>query len=574
MTQLQRFGLLVVFVREPRLVSTLRQRVRDWSLRQGVERRPGPMVELVDREVGDFAVRTLQSLYARLDETAPSLLWLEAHRGGGQPDWDDQRDRLLSRLNELRSRLEAELTGPFVLLLPDGGQRAISSQAPDLWHARYLSVTLGAEEEAAAHVAQMKLCSQAGLASPPVAAAPSVSHAQPSRDARDWLQRWQSLIGDRLATVDDAREGRGRELWLPDALAAAREAIQNGEMVEAETLARRLVSLAIARQAVGDEGASGQGAGQSLSVSRDLALALQTLGYALWTEQVWDEATAHYQRAIDVTRASRLAFPREKEPALLLAMLLDDLSMLLQRREDFDGALAASEESLSLRRRLLDQQRDAPHLRHGLVTALEALGLLHQRRGQLAQADACLSEALSLSRVMVAADPLLSGARADLAEILLHLGLVKLLQGEEDQAMACQQESVALRRLLREEDLSPEADMRLMTGLEALAVVAAAQGDARRAVRASDEALSIARHRLRLDGPTRLSLDNLGARLWHRLQSTLPSEPALRDEALRVYAELSERFPDIPAYSKHLAALRDGLPPQPVSSDSPNATSS
>ncbi|UXH80481.1 tetratricopeptide repeat protein [Roseateles amylovorans] len=617
MSQLQRFGLLVVFVKEQRLVAELRQRVRDWALRRVAERMdpprrmaptgldvgaldvgalqaaktaaeiqaelasdadatlaaatPGPVVEIAELEVDDFAVHTLQALYERLDEAAPSLLWLEAHRGAGQPAWEAQRARLLSRLNEQRSRLEAEMTGPFLLLLPDGGQREASSQAPDLWHARYLTVTLGSSEEALAQMAQL---AQSGLQPPSVPAAGALAHAVTSHDAHDWLTRWNATIGDRPATVEDARGGRGSDVWLPDALSAARDAIQNGEVADAEALARRLVSLADARRAAGDDGIGGVGAAQSLSVSRDLALALQTLGYALWTRQAWDEALAHYRQAIDVARAARQAFPRDKEPVLLLAMLLDDLSMLLQRSQDFDGALSASEESLALRRKLLDQQRDAAHLRHGLVTALESLGLLHQRRGHLARADACLTEALSLARVMVAADPALAGARSDLAEILLHLGFVKLLQGDADQAMACQQESVELRRLLMEEDLSLESDMRLMTGLEALAVVAAAQGDERRATRVSDEALAIARARLRLDGPTRLSLDNLGTRLMNRLGSSLPAEPSLRDEAVRVYTELSERFPDIPAYSMHLATLRDGPAPQPLFSDSSNATSS
>ncbi|WP_423599439.1 hypothetical protein [Roseateles sp. MS654] len=568
LSQLDGFGLLVVFVQDAAQVGPLRHAITAWA-----QARERELVVLAERERDDFAVRMLTGLYEALAHRSHPLLWIEAHREAGDAAWDEQRARLLNRLNEQRGRLEAE-AGPLVLLMPADFLRQTIAFAQDLWHARYLSLELTAEagEPAAASSAPR---------SPPAFA--DLKRARGPLDVTTAIAHWDAAIGPRLASADDVRAGALRDLWLPDVAGAVRQAVRDDRWPAASLMADRLVSLARARVAA-FPGVAG------VTVARDLVRALQAAGYVRWSAGAIDEAVDYYREAVDVCRASLKAAPDDRHGVLLLAQLLDEYALLCERRDDLVAARLVAEEAVTLRRRLIEVAGREHALLAELATGLEGAAHAYRRSGNLARASLALTEAVAARREALHQedDP---ASRRRLADALLQLGEIKLLEGDFDDAVAAQSESVAVRRAMVEEvhgddgldedvddvddfdggdggdgddgdvdgDRTDDAELALMIGLDALAVAAAAAGDRALSDRSWDESIAIARARLQADGPTRAALDILGERLVSRI-SVEPARNAelhaeLHAEARRIYSQLAERFPESPLYASILQEL-------------------
>lgn len=552
LSQLDGFGLLVVFVQDAAQVGTLRHAITAWA-----QARERELVVLAERERDDFAVRMLTGLYEALAHRSHPLLWIEAHREAGDAAWDEQRARLLNRLNEQRGRLEAE-AGPLVLLMPADFLRQTIAFAQDLWHARYLSLELTAEagEPAAASSAPR---------SPPAFA--DLKRARGPLDVTTAIAHWDAAIGPRLASADDVRAGALRDLWLPDVAGAVRQAVRDDRWPAASLMADRLVSLARARVAA-FPGVAG------VTVARDLVRALQAAGYVRWSAGAIDEAVDYYREAVDACRASLKAAPHDRYGVLLLAQLLDEYALLCERRDDLMAARLVAEEAVTLRRRLIEVAGREHALLAELATGLEGAAHAYRRSGNLARASLALTEAVAARREALHQedDP---ASRRRLADALLQLGEIKLLEGDFDDAVAAQSESVAVRRAMVEEvhgddgldggdgdvagERADDAELALMIGLDALAVAAAAAGDRALSDRSWDESIAIARARLQADGPTRAALDILGERLVSRI-SVEPARNAelhaeLHAEARRIYSQLAERFPESPLYASILQEL-------------------
>lgn len=548
LSQLDGFGLLVVFVQDAAQVGPLRHAITAWA-----QARERELVVLAERERDDFAVRMLTGLYEALAHRSHPLLWIEAHREAGDAAWDEQRARLLNRLNEQRGRLEAE-AGPLVLLMPADFLRQTIAFAQDLWHARYLSLELTAEagEPAVASSAPR---------SPPAFA--DLKRARGPLDVTTAIAHWDAAIGPRLASADDVRAGALRDLWLPDVAGAVRQAVRDDRWPAASLMADRLVSLARARVAA-FPGVAG------VTVARDLVRALQAAGYVHWSAGAIDDAVDRYREAVDVCRASLKAAPDDRHGVLLLAQLLDEYALLCERRDDLVAARLVAEEAVTLRRRLIEVAGREHALLAELATGLEGAAHAYRRSGNLARASPALTEAVAARREALHQedDP---ASRRRLADALLQLGEIKLLEGDFDDAVAAQSESVAVRRAMVEEvhgdcvddavdgDRTDDAELALMIGLDALAVAAAAAGDRALSDRSWDESIAIARARLQADGPTRAALDILGERLVSRI-SVEPARNAelhaeLHAEARRIYSQLAERFPESPLYASILQEL-------------------
>lgn len=554
LSQLDGFGLLVVFVRDTRRVPALRRAVEDWAAA-----RHRPLVSLAERDREGFAARMLTQLYASLTPGARPMLWVEAQREEGDPLWDEERARLLNRLNEQRGRLEAEV-GPMLLLVPADFMRETISLAQDLWHARYLSLELGADTAPEAAAAPD------GRGGPEAAKALEGSGAEASwlsqvdeveelpRDVDEELARWDAELGPRLATVEDLKAGALRDFWIPDAVATVRRAVRDDRLPSAKRLAGRLVSLARAR-------VQAQAGVFGVFAARDLVRALQVEGYVRWSDGALDEAATLYREAAAVCRASLNTAPDDADDQLLLARVLDDQAQLTERLGDLASGIALAEEAVSLRRRVLAAAGDEPALMRELARGLESAARLYRRHGNLSRASRTLTEAVDLRQAAAEVeaaleidDPL---ATRRLADARQQLGDLRLQRGEPDLAVAEHALSVEMRRVLADGAEDAEATHALVLGLESLAIAAGAAGQSDVAEQAWEEGIAIARDQLGADGPTRAALETLGELLVNRMSADPARQQRWRAEALDLYARLVERFPEDAKTSLYASILQE-----------------
>lgn len=547
LSQLDGFGLIVVFVRDTRLVPPLRRQIERWT-----SERHRALVSLDQRQRDGFAERMLKQLYGSLAPGARPMLWVEAHREEGDPAWNEERARLLNRLNEQRGRLEAEV-GPMLLLVPADFMRETLSLAQDLWHARYLSLALEADDEPEA--------AQAGAAKALAATQADVSWLSrdddleaPLKDVDEELVHWDAEVGPRLATVEDVRSGALRDFWIPDAVSALRRAVKDDRLPSARLLAERVVSLARARS-------QAQAGVFGVFAARDLVSALQVDGYVRWSDGTLDEAAARYREAASLCRSALAVAPDDADDQQLLARVLDDQARLAERLGDLEAGVAMAEEALALRRRLLATSGDEPASMRELAYGLESMARLYRRLGSLSRAARALVEAVDLRQAAAEADEALGvddpKAVRRLADARQLLGELRLLRGEPDLAVEQHAASVGLRRVLAEDGEDADSRLALVLGLESLAIAAGAARMPELADDAWEEALALAREQLAADGPTRAALETLGDLLVNRISSEAPDPPEWRAEAVDIYSQLVERFPEDSKTSLYASILQE-----------------
>jgi len=552
--QLQGFGYIVLFVADPALLTPFRARLDGWMRDRG-----WPWLALSEPRPDAFAERSITALFDSLAmPPPPRLVWLEAHRGAGQAAWEQARGELLSRLNERRGRLEAELAGTLVLVLPEGSQRSAAGLAPDLWHVRSLGMSL------AGAAAAVPAAGAGGQVLPPPpdwltapSAQPSAPEAGPlgietgSRPgpwtegtADAWLQRWQGLLAgrpvDQLDLADEALLG----FSVQDSLACQDALLHLGRADEALQLAQQWVALARRRRA--------QGRGLlDIASSRELCAALEGQGLALLQLGRPQEALPLGEARVAVCREllSRLG---ETAAALQdLALALDHLSRVAQILGDWHRAASAAEDSLGVHRRLASRLGETPDSLRGLALALDRAGHAAQALGDWYRAGAAYEESLSLRQLLA-------------------------------------------RRL----GDSPEALRDLSVALDNIGRVAEAQGDWARGTEAYEEALTLRRQLIEQQGglPERLAqsraqLAQRGAapELEADLASTLldaaalpgPRAEAYREEAGQILAALCGRHPGVDRYGRllqrwALSNAKSAAPPAPadIPPDQPQAGSS
>lgn len=556
LSQLDGFGLLVVFVRDTRLVPPLRRQVQGWA-----EEHHRALMALAERDRDGFAERMLKQLYASLVPGARPMLWVEAHREEGDALWNDERARLLNRLNEQRGRLEAEV-GPMLLLVPADYMREMLSLAQDLWHARYLSLELG-DERARGAQGDPHAAAASALDSPTPDALEALGDDEwrsslaedqedPPRDVDEELARWDAELGPRPATVEDIRSGALRDFWIPDALAAVRRAVRGDRLPAARLLAGRIVSLARSRVAA-------QAGVFGVFAARDLVSALHTEGYVRWSDGALDEAAALYREATALGREALKMAPDDAEDQLLLVRVLDDRARLMERMGDLDLGIEMAQEALSLRRRVLAEAGNDSALMRELAFGLESLARLYRRHGGLSRASRVLTEAVELREAAAAAEPEFVDPAAirRLADARQQLGDLRLLRGEPDLAVEQLVLSVQARRALADGGEDAEATHALVLGLASLAIAAGAAGQDELAEQAWEEGIAIARDQLAADGPTRTALETLGELLVNRISADPARQQLWRAEALDLYTRLVDRFPEDAKTSLYASILQE-----------------
>lgn len=138
-------GLCLVFLcsDSPAVLAQMRQRLEDtWVWRSG------PLVFICPESASTAAKKVLRALQDS-SKDRPHLrtpVWVELNQVDADEGmaWDLTRSEVMSRLNEWRSWLQAELRRPVVFTLPQAWRRKMAEVAPDLWSVRTYSAAVAA----------------------------------------------------------------------------------------------------------------------------------------------------------------------------------------------------------------------------------------------------------------------------------------------------------------------------------------------------------------------------------------------------------------------------------------------
>ena len=340
----QGFAFFPIIVSDAALVQPLKARLEAW-----MRSHDWAWAEVALAKPDEFAERSLLSLFAQLRAKPARLAWFEAHRGAVEAGWIDQRRELFSRLNERRGRLEGELKGALLLLLPEGGEREAARFAPDLWHVRGLSLLL--ESEAADVVP--------GLESVAMAAAVSTGGPEaPGLIETRWREQWQLLFGDVDVNELHAEDHRLQSLSPWDGFAAVDEARRAGRLETARELADLLLALVRMRQS-GSESQAGE-----------LSAALDTLGRVAAAQGDWVKAESVFRESLTLSRHLVGHLGGTPEALRDLSVSLDNLGRVAEAQGDWAQAESVYRESLMLSRQLVERLGRTPEALDDLAVSL------------------------------------------------------------------------------------------------------------------------------------------------------------------------------------------------------------
>ncbi len=546
--QLQGFGYIVLFVSDPALLARFRSRLSAW-----MARRSWPWLQLAEADPDGFAERSIGQLFDGLAAApAPRLIWLEACRGAGQAAWEQARGELLSRLNERRGRLESELAGALVLLLPEGAQRAAAGLAPDLWHVRSLGMSLAGAAEPSADAA-VELTQQPAEAA---RGRPAQDASAEATWATAWWQRWQRMLAGRaIDSIPIEDEGLlAFNVW--DGLKSQGILLRQGHLADAQLLADQLVRLARRRAA--------QGAGLlDVATSRELSAALDALGDSLQMAGRPQEAVPVYEECLAICRELAQRLGGTSMVLRDLAIALNNIGRVAQALGDWRRAGAAYEESLALHRTLATRLGETPEALRELSLALNNAGRAAQAQGDWGRAGAMYDESLALSQALLQPLGETPEALRELALALHNAGRAAQVQGDWQRARALFEEGLALNRtLVYRLGETPEVLRELCLALNNVGRAAQAQGDWDRAGAVYEESLALLQTQARRGGETpealrELSnaLDNIGR--VAEAQGDWARGAEAYEEALTLRRALVERLGETPEVLRDLSLSLD-----------------
>ncbi len=551
------FCWLVLFVADERAAARLKERLRD-SLRA----KTAHLTVIAVESPAELAAKSIGEIFESADlpehREVCAPFWLEATRGFGDRGWDDARRELLMRLNERRSRLEAEVRCPLIVLLPDGWQREAASLAPDLWHVRIHSAVLR-PAPAAPDDGGMPFAAEPA-ADRPEAVAPPESAGGVPRELAYWKRQLNAVgAGSWWKRALNALRGApgSESLSLRDGVAAVDALLERSLLVDAREVSDDLLERARERVAAGGE--------QSL---RELGLVLQRVGKVDKAQGRLAAAARAYDESLELCR--RLLREHGESP-----QALRDLSVSLERVGDaaeaqgrLDAAARAYDESLELCRRLLREHGESPPALRDLSISLNKVGDVAEAQGRFDAAARAYDESLELCRRLLREHGESPQALRDLSVSLDKVGDVAKAQGRLDAAARAYDESLELcRRLLREHGESPQALSDLSVSLNRVGNVAASQGRLDAATAAYGESLQLVRRLAQQHGETPRALDHLAVGL-ERVATLDAIDPQRRaaaaDEALRIRRRLVKAYPGLDYHQWRLEAtqrLADSLQP-------------
>lgn len=491
------FALVVYFVNTPPLAYRLRDRLVA-HLGLGQKR-----LEVIAAESADgFADRALHLLFDGTARRDVGAIWLEAHRGGGQDDWDLERRKLLLRLNERRGRLESELRSALILLLPASGAALMAELAPDLWHVRIRSESLRSDADVpqldpAIFRTHVRRSVSAGQGT-------AIARADAGAALQEWWRQWRDVFGALDPLHLPASHPGLASISLLDGHRAVHAALSQGQLEAALRVAEDLVALTRLRLVAAEPDGS-----------------------------------------------DRARFE--------LSSALDDLGHVAMVNRDFEQAVLAYEEGLGLARQLAGRSNASRSASFDLTVSLENQARALAALGNPVAGLELVRESIALSRALAEGSDPFGNCRRDLAGALCLAGELALQAGSLDEATHCFDEAAAiLRAIVKKWGPLPSLEGELLAPLTGLAKLARARRDWEAAQRFGRECLEIGRWLVDRLPDSPQAAEDLAMALMVNLD--LPDVPtdAYRHEAQRILADLRRRFPNLQRYAELETALQSG----------------
>lgn len=324
--------------------------------------------------------------------------------------------------------------------------------------------------------------------------------------------------------------------WLRD-IAHEGGAFQTAEIVAGSVLSARRAC--VAGSPTADEL---DGLASALTKAGNIAEARSGLG----------RASAYYEESLSVTRRlidEEMTIRRLAD----LAVCLSNIGDIRHARGDMDGALESHEESLAVMRRVIAEEETPGRLRSLAMLQLSIGGLL-EARGDWDGALGRYEDSLALMRRLIAEEDTPQRQR-DLGVALNNVGDVLHARGDWDGAWARHSEGLAISRRLVAEEETPLRVRDLLVSLTKMGVILELRGDLAGALGHYEEGLAIARRLLAEEETAErrrdlaLSLQNVGDILkartdWSGALEKYEESLAI-DRALLAEEETPQRLRDL-----------------------------
>ncbi|GGY14591.1 tetratricopeptide repeat protein [Streptomyces djakartensis] len=308
------------------------------------------------------------------------------------------------------------------------------------------------------------------------------------------LATHRGATGDRYGAVDAAESAARLQRKLVDELGREHE----------EALARSLNTLATCRAATDDRAGALSAADEAVRLYRslartassthlrdayesDLAASLSNLAHCRASMEDRQGALAAGEEAVELRR--RLLSGQTDDTVADLAHALSNVSGHRSNAGDDAAALSAADEATSSYRRLVDV--NPAFFTPDLAASLNNLSVCRSRTGDFEAALAEAEEATALYRGLAADDE--DVFAADLAMSLNTLGNRRAETGDREGSVAAATEAVDLYRRLFDEDQDVFA-LDLAAALGNLSAGRAAGGDVQGALEAAEEAARLSRY--------------------------------------------------------------------------------
>ena len=354
---------------------------------------------------------------------------------------------------------------------------------------------------------------------------------------------------DRIARRIEGAQGQSRHGLARILLRAVEGLLEQGKTQDAVERARKAVAML-----------RGQSGGEHL-----LADALSSSSQAARADNDIPVALECLEESLVVRR--RLLDTHGETPQALrdLSISLGKLGELRLETGEVAAAAAAYEESLALDRRLLDACGETPQALRDLSVSLDRLGDVRRETGEVAAATAAHEESLALHRRLLDAYGETPQALRDLSVSLDRLGDVRRATGEVAAATAAYEESLALdRRLLDAYGETPQALRDVSISLGRLGDVRRETGDVAAATAAHEESLALCRRLLDAYGETPQALRDLSISLNRlgddrRDSGVLPDAVVAYEESLSLDRRLLEVYGETPQALRDLSIILERL---------------
>ena len=346
---------------------------------------------------------------------------------------------------------------------------------------------------------------------------------------------------DRIARRIEGAQGQSRHGLARILLRAVEGLLEQGKTQDAVERARKAVAVL-----------RGQSGGEHL-----LADALSSLSRAARADNDISVALECLEESL-VVRRRLLDTHGETSQALRdLSISLGKLGDLRLECGELPAALAVYDESLALDRRLLDTYGETPQALRDLSISLGRLGDVRRETGDVAAATTAYEESLVRCRRLLDAYGETPQALRDLSISLGRLGDVRRETGDVAAAAVVYEESLALRRRLVDAYGETSQALRdLSISLSRLGDVRRETGDVAAATAAYEESLALDRRLLDTYGETPQALRNLSISLdrlgdVRRETGDVAATAAAYEESLALDRRLVDTYGETPQ------ALRD-----------------